>query len=141
MSVNIDLAFTVTGLAGEPQAREIVGALEELMRDESIDGYVRITLDVGADGACLVSGKSRYPLSISGFHRWQPHFEGSSPSRSPKWPPLPGRRSTGVTRTRSTEPPAREPGAAPSGSPGSRPGRPHGRPDPAPGRPRNPNRR
>ncbi|WP_405420990.1 hypothetical protein [Streptomyces erythrochromogenes] len=76
MSVNIDLAFTVTGLAGEPQAREIVGALEELMRDESIDGYVRITLDVGADGACLVSGKSRYPLSISGFHRWQPHFEG-----------------------------------------------------------------
>ncbi|MFJ9550158.1 hypothetical protein [Streptomyces erythrochromogenes] len=76
MSVNIDLAFTVTGVAGEPQAREIVGALEELMRDESIDGYVRITLDVGEDGACLVSGKSRFPLSISGFHRWQPHFEG-----------------------------------------------------------------
>ncbi|MFD6112423.1 hypothetical protein ACFWG0_20225 [Streptomyces yangpuensis] len=77
MSVNIDLAFTVTGVADEPQAREIVGALEELMREESMDGYVRITVaaDADADGACRVLGKSRFPLSISGFHRWQPHFE------------------------------------------------------------------
>ncbi|MFJ6782753.1 hypothetical protein [Streptomyces yangpuensis] len=76
MSVNIDLAFTVTGAADEPQAREIAGALEELMREESIDGYVRITVGVDTDGACRVLGKSRFPLSISGFHRWQPHFEG-----------------------------------------------------------------
>ncbi|MEV6677419.1 hypothetical protein AB0N09_11210 [Streptomyces erythrochromogenes] len=76
MSVNIDLAFTVTGVAGEPQAREIAGALEELMRDEAIDGYVRITVGVGEDGAPLVAGKSRFPLSVTGFHRWQPHFEG-----------------------------------------------------------------
>ncbi|MFJ1565829.1 hypothetical protein [Streptomyces erythrochromogenes] len=76
MSVNIDLEFTVTGVADEPQAREIAGALEELAREESVDGYIRITVGVGEDGACLVSGKSRFPLSISGFHRWQPHFEG-----------------------------------------------------------------
>ncbi|WP_046775802.1 hypothetical protein [Streptomyces yangpuensis] len=75
MSVNIDLAFTVTGVADEPQAREIVGALEELMREESMDGYVRITVDADADGTCRVLGRSRFPLSISGFHRWQPYFE------------------------------------------------------------------
>ncbi|MFE1830431.1 hypothetical protein [Streptomyces yangpuensis] len=75
MSVNIDLAFTVTGVADEPQAREIAGALEELMREEHIDGYVRITVGVDTDGACRVLGKSRFPLSVSGFHRWQPHFE------------------------------------------------------------------
>ncbi|OLZ59488.1 hypothetical protein AVW11_26320 [Streptomyces amritsarensis] len=76
MSVNIDLAFTVTGVADEPQARELVGALEELMRDESLGGYVAIRVGVDDEGSFLVSGKNRFPLGISRFHLWQPHFEG-----------------------------------------------------------------
>ncbi|OEJ30444.1 hypothetical protein [Streptomyces subrutilus] len=76
MSVNIDLAFTVTGVTGEPQAQEIVRALQELMRDESMDNQVSIGIAVDDDGSFFVSGDSDFPLGISRFYLWQPHFEG-----------------------------------------------------------------
>ncbi|MEU9234071.1 hypothetical protein [Streptomyces subrutilus] len=76
MSVNIDLAFTVTGVTGEPQAREIVRALQELMRDESLENQVSLGFAVDDDGSFFVSGESDFPLGISRFYLWQPHFEG-----------------------------------------------------------------
>ncbi|ARE78532.1 hypothetical protein ACFVZ8_06300 [Streptomyces sp. NPDC059558] len=76
MSVNIDLAFTVTGVADEPQAWHIVRALQQLMYEEDIAGQVTIGVAVDDDGAFFVSGESDFPLGISRFYLWQPHFEG-----------------------------------------------------------------
>ncbi|MFJ2747614.1 MULTISPECIES: hypothetical protein [unclassified Streptomyces] len=76
MSVNIDLAFTVTGAADEPQAWHIVRALQQLMYEEDIAGQVTIGVAVDDDGAFFVSGESDFPLGISRFYLWQPHFEG-----------------------------------------------------------------
>ncbi|MFJ3964984.1 hypothetical protein [Streptomyces sp. NPDC090036] len=76
MSVNIDLAFTVTGVADEPQAWAIVRALQELMYEEDMANQVTIGVAVDDDGSYFVSGDSDFPLSISRFYLWQPHFEG-----------------------------------------------------------------
>ncbi|MGW1771287.1 hypothetical protein [Streptomyces sp. NPDC002104] len=76
MSVNIDLAFTVTGVTGEPQAWAIVRALEELLREESLSPQVSLGVAVDDDGAFFVSGESDFPLGISRFYLWRPHFEG-----------------------------------------------------------------
>ncbi|WP_327260335.1 hypothetical protein OG444_01595 [Streptomyces sp. NBC_01232] len=76
MSVNIDLAFTVTGVADEPQAWAIVRALQELMYEEDIANQVTIGVAVDDDGSYFVSGESDFPLGISRFYLWQPHFEG-----------------------------------------------------------------
>ncbi|WP_327733188.1 hypothetical protein OG749_04255 [Streptomyces nojiriensis] len=76
MSVNIDLAFTVTRVADEPQAWAIVRALQELMYEEDIANQVTIGVAVDDAGAHFVSGDSDFPLGISRFYLWQPHFEG-----------------------------------------------------------------
>ncbi|MFB6823314.1 hypothetical protein ACFCXA_17210 [Streptomyces virginiae] len=76
MSVNIDLAFTVTGVADEPQAWAIVRALQELMHEEDIAAQVTIGVAVDDDGSYFVSGDSDFPLGISRFYLWRPHFEG-----------------------------------------------------------------
>ncbi|MET9610779.1 hypothetical protein ABZZ17_37810 [Streptomyces sp. NPDC006512] len=77
MSVNIDLAFTVTGIADEPQAWEIVRALQGLLRDENIENQVSLGVAKDDDGAFFVSGESDFPLGISRFYLWQPQFEGA----------------------------------------------------------------
>ncbi|MFA7763578.1 hypothetical protein ACGFNX_29690 [Streptomyces sp. NPDC048723] len=76
MSVNIDLAFTVTRVADEPQAWAIVRALQELMYEEDIADQVTIGVAVDDGGSYFVSGDSDFPLGISRFYLWQPHFEG-----------------------------------------------------------------
>ncbi|MFG2989207.1 hypothetical protein ACGFZK_07900 [Streptomyces sp. NPDC048257] len=76
MSVNIDLAFTVTRVADEPQAWQIVRALQQLMDEEDIADQVTIGVAVDDDGSSFVSGDSDFPLGISRFYLWQPHFEG-----------------------------------------------------------------
>ncbi|MGW6574128.1 hypothetical protein ACWGAN_18420 [Streptomyces sp. NPDC054945] len=76
MSVNIDLAFTVTGVADEPQAWAVVRALQELMHEEDIAAQVTIGVAVDDDGSHFVSGDSDFPLCISRFYLWRPHFEG-----------------------------------------------------------------
>ncbi|GAA2624970.1 hypothetical protein GCM10010425_21300 [Streptomyces spororaveus] len=74
--MNIDLAFTVTRVADEPQAWAIVRALQELMHEEDIANQVTIGVAVDDDGSYFVSGDSDFPLGISRFYLWQPHFEG-----------------------------------------------------------------
>ncbi|RSS52926.1 hypothetical protein [Streptomyces sp. WAC06614] len=76
MSVNIDLAFTVTDVADEAQALDIVRALEELLREENILPQVSLGVARDDDGAYFVSGESDFPLGISRFYLWRPHFEG-----------------------------------------------------------------
>ncbi|MEV7558363.1 hypothetical protein [Streptomyces sp. NPDC089795] len=76
MSVNIDLAFTVTTVADEPQAWAIVRALQLLMYEEHIAAQVTIGVAVGDDGTYFVSGESDIPLCVSRFYLWRPHFEG-----------------------------------------------------------------
>ncbi|MER6448069.1 hypothetical protein [Streptomyces venezuelae] len=77
MSVNIDLAFTVTGVSGEPQAWAVVRALQELMYEEDVANQVSIGVAVDDDGSYFVSGESDFPLSISRFYLWRPQFEGA----------------------------------------------------------------
>ncbi|MEU6314339.1 hypothetical protein [Streptomyces sp. NPDC047014] len=75
MSVNIDLAFTVTGVADDPQGLRIVSALQELMDEEHIGLQVGIGVARDDDGALFVSGTSDFPLCVSRFYLWRPHFE------------------------------------------------------------------
>ncbi|MFF4368262.1 hypothetical protein [Streptomyces sp. NPDC001594] len=76
MSVNIDLAFTVTDVTDEAEATAIVSAVEELLREESIHLQVSLGVAVDDDGSYFVSGESDFPLGISRFYLWRPHFEG-----------------------------------------------------------------
>ncbi|QGV80048.1 hypothetical protein [Streptomyces ficellus] len=74
MSVNISFTLTVTALADEHQAREVVRSLDEVMRDERIQDQVQLGV-AWDDGTPFVSGETDFPLSITGFADWQPHFE------------------------------------------------------------------
>ncbi|AXE26605.1 hypothetical protein C0216_27025 [Streptomyces globosus] len=76
MSVNIDLAFAVTGLADRRQAEDVVRAVQELLYDESLENQVSHGWSVDDAGAFFVSGESDHPLGITRFYLWQPHFEG-----------------------------------------------------------------
>ncbi|MEW2418908.1 hypothetical protein AB0953_35305 [Streptomyces sp. NPDC046866] len=77
MSVNIDLAFDVTGVADEPQAWAVVRALTELMHEESIENQVSLGVAMDDDGAYFVSGESDFPLCVSRSYLWRPAFEKS----------------------------------------------------------------
>ncbi|MFI5542213.1 hypothetical protein ACIA6E_00405 [Streptomyces sp. NPDC051815] len=76
MSVNIDLAFTVTSIADEPQAHRIVDALGRLMLAENIELEVSMGVAKDEHGALFVSGESDHPLCVSRSYLWRPHFEG-----------------------------------------------------------------
>ncbi|MFJ9646542.1 hypothetical protein [Streptomyces sp. NPDC101206] len=77
MSVNIDLAFDVTGVADEPQAWAVVRALTQLMYEECIENQVTLGVAVDDDGAYFVSGESDFPLCVSRSYLWRPAFEKS----------------------------------------------------------------
>ncbi|MFF5449611.1 hypothetical protein [Streptomyces sp. NPDC012888] len=74
MSVNIELHFTVSGIAVEAQAQEVEREIRELLRDEGIENQVGFGV-VAEDGAFLVTGESQWPLIITRFYLWQPKFE------------------------------------------------------------------
>ncbi|MEU2395855.1 hypothetical protein [Streptomyces sp. NPDC007369] len=77
MSVNIDLAFEVTRVTGEPQAWAVVRALTQLMYEECIENQVTLGVAVDDDGAYFVSGESDFPLCVSRSYLWRPAFEKS----------------------------------------------------------------
>ncbi|MFF7454426.1 hypothetical protein [Kitasatospora sp. NPDC008115] len=76
MSVNIELGFTVTGLADEAQAKNVARAIGVLLDAEGIEDQVRhgVRFD---EGEYLVTGESGLALIISGFYNWGPAFEGA----------------------------------------------------------------
>ncbi|WP_406193739.1 hypothetical protein OH807_03485 [Kitasatospora sp. NBC_01560] len=74
MSVNIDLHLSVSGLADQDEAEQVLGALAGLLREEGIEDEVPIGW-VDDRGEYFVTGESRYALSISRFYRWRPAFE------------------------------------------------------------------
>ncbi|MEV3990481.1 hypothetical protein AB0J57_16395 [Streptomyces sp. NPDC049837] len=74
MSVNITFSLTVTDLADEHQAREVVRSLDEVMSDERIQEQVNLGV-AWEDGTAFVSGETDFPLSITRFAAWQPEFE------------------------------------------------------------------
>jgi hypothetical protein len=76
MGVNVMLDFEVRGLADEAQARSVVTALAELIRDEGLADEVGLGWSV-EDGQHWISGETDHPVGISRFHTWRPHFEAS----------------------------------------------------------------
>ncbi|MEU6760500.1 hypothetical protein [Streptomyces sp. NPDC046685] len=76
MSVNINLHFTVSQLTDAAQAEEVAESIGELLRDEGIENQISYGAVCDA-GVHYVSGETQFPLSISGFGRWQPAFESS----------------------------------------------------------------
>ncbi|MFI5531807.1 hypothetical protein ACIA8O_25070 [Kitasatospora sp. NPDC051853] len=76
MSVNIDLHFTVSRLADPAQAEAVAASIGELLRDEGFEAQISYGA-VRDNGVDYVSGESKFPISISGFGRWQPYFESS----------------------------------------------------------------
>lgn len=74
MSVNIELGFTVTGLADEAQAKDVARAIGELLDAEGIEDQVGygVVLD---KGEYLVTGESEFALIITRFYAWGPTFE------------------------------------------------------------------
>ncbi|MFC9473571.1 hypothetical protein ACWF99_03855 [Nocardia sp. NPDC055002] len=74
MSVNIDVALTVRGLANE---REWVGTtdlLVEVFKDERLEDEVFVWMGETEDGL-FVRADSDYPVIFSGFFRWSEAFE------------------------------------------------------------------
>ncbi|MEV4947894.1 hypothetical protein [Streptomyces sp. NPDC053755] len=76
MSVNINLHFTVSRLTDAAQAEAVAESIGELLRDEGIENQISYGTACD-DGVPYVSGETRFPLSITGFGRWQPEFESS----------------------------------------------------------------
>ncbi|MER5863432.1 hypothetical protein [Kitasatospora sp. NPDC002040] len=76
MSVNIDLHFTVSQLADSAQAEAVAVSIGDLLRDEGFEGQIGYGA-VCDNGVHYVSGETKFPISISGFGRWQPYFETS----------------------------------------------------------------
>ncbi|MFD5467974.1 hypothetical protein ACFWIQ_34960 [Kitasatospora sp. NPDC127059] len=76
MSVNIDLHFTVSKLTDAAQAEAVSVSVGDLLRDEGFEDQISYG-PVVDNGVHYVTGEARYPIIISGFGRWQPHFETS----------------------------------------------------------------
>jgi hypothetical protein len=76
MSVNIDLHFTVSQITDAAQAAAVAAAIGDLLRDEGFEGQISYGA-VCDNGVHYVSGQTKFPISISGFGRWQPYFETS----------------------------------------------------------------
>ncbi|WP_354644228.1 hypothetical protein [Kitasatospora camelliae] len=77
MSVNINVSLSVTGLTDQPQVERVVEELRELMGEEGISREVEVSRAGGTDGDLgVVAANGPFPLSISRFSQWQPHFEG-----------------------------------------------------------------
>src|SRR3954463_4732192 len=82
MGVNIMFDFTVDGLADEPQTKSVLGALTSLIRDQ--EGLAEHEVGMGwsvENGRYWISGETDYPIGISRFYAWRPHFEAAFQDR------------------------------------------------------------
>ncbi|MEV4152824.1 hypothetical protein AB0J48_07390 [Nocardia salmonicida] len=74
MSVNIDVALTVRGLANEREWVGMTDLLVEVFKEERLEDEVFVWMEETADGL-FVRAKSDYPVIFSGFFRWSGAFE------------------------------------------------------------------
>ncbi|MFE9788724.1 hypothetical protein ACFYO7_25450 [Nocardia salmonicida] len=74
MSVNIDVALTVRGLANEREWVGMTDLLVEVFKDERLEDEVFVWMEETAD-SLFVRAKSDYPVIFSGFYRWSGAFE------------------------------------------------------------------
>jgi hypothetical protein len=77
MGVNIMFSFEVAGLADEAQTRSVLDSLAELVAEEGLRDH-----EVGMgwslqDGRHRITGETDYPIGISRFYAWRPHFEAA----------------------------------------------------------------
>ncbi|MEU0629997.1 hypothetical protein [Streptomyces sp. NPDC005989] len=77
MGVDIMFNFEVHGLADEAQAKSVLSTLAELVIEEGLQEH-----EVGMgwsveDGQHWISGETDYPIGISRFYAWRPHFEAA----------------------------------------------------------------
>jgi hypothetical protein len=80
MSVNVMLSFMVTNIADEAQAKSVTDVLDALVRDENLHGQVGLGWSFDR-GVYFVSGETDYPVGISRFYLWRPHFESAFKER------------------------------------------------------------
>ncbi|MER6308164.1 hypothetical protein ACWCXK_03465 [Streptomyces sp. NPDC001739] len=77
MGVNIMLDFEVHGLADEAQTKSVLRGLVELIRAEGLQEH-EVGLGWSVEGGRhWISGETDYPIGISRFHTWRPHFEAA----------------------------------------------------------------
>ncbi|MFD0294944.1 hypothetical protein ACFWJS_27675 [Streptomyces sp. NPDC127061] len=81
MGVNIMFDFEVAGLADEAQTESVLSALAELLAEEGLrDHEVALGWSI-QDGRHWINGETDYPIGISRFYAWRPHFEGALQER------------------------------------------------------------